>query len=83
MISMTQVIASSPSTTDEDFTLPARLERSGCKSCFASVHDAVPITRLIFITSSVGTAVEHHTLYQYQLANTKNIFMGQIQTETP
>ena len=30
----------------------------------------------------VGTAVEHHTLYQYQLANTKNIFMGQIQTET-
>ena len=31
----------------------------------------------------VGTAVEHHTLYQYQLANTKNIFMGQIQTETP
>ncbi|KAG8529692.1 uncharacterized protein KY384_005173 [Bacidia gigantensis] len=31
----------------------------------------------------VGTAVEHHTLYQYQVANTKNIFMGQIQTETP
>ena len=30
----------------------------------------------------VGTAVEHHTLYQYQLANTKNLFMGQIQTET-
>ncbi|OIW25058.1 pectin lyase-like protein [Coniochaeta ligniaria NRRL 30616] len=31
----------------------------------------------------VGTSVEHHVLYQYQLANTKNIFMGQIQTETP
>jgi glucan 1,3-beta-glucosidase len=30
-----------------------------------------------------GTAVEHHTLYQYQLANTQNIFLGQIQTETP
>lgn len=30
-----------------------------------------------------GTSVEHHTLYQYQLANTQNIFMGQIQTETP
>ena len=30
----------------------------------------------------VGTAVEHHTLYQYQLSGTKNIFMGQIQTET-
>lgn len=31
----------------------------------------------------VGTAVEHHALYQYQLANTQNAFMGQIQTETP
>jgi len=29
-----------------------------------------------------GTAVEHHTLYQYSLVNTKNIVMGQIQTET-
>lgn len=31
----------------------------------------------------VGTAVEHHALYQYQLANTQSIFMGFIQTETP
>jgi glucan 1,3-beta-glucosidase len=31
----------------------------------------------------VGTAVEHHTLYQYQFASTRDIFMGQIQTETP
>ncbi|EKD20654.1 beta-1,3-exoglucanase [Drepanopeziza brunnea f. sp. 'multigermtubi' MB_m1] len=31
----------------------------------------------------IGTAVEHHTLYQYQSSNTKNIFMGFIQTETP
>ena len=30
-----------------------------------------------------GTAVEHHVLYQYQLVNTQNIFMGVIQTETP
>ncbi|GAB1316002.1 hypothetical protein MFIFM68171_06212 [Madurella fahalii] len=30
-----------------------------------------------------GTGSEHHVLYQYQLANTKNVFMGQIQTETP
>lgn len=29
-----------------------------------------------------GTAVEHHTLYQYQLVGASNIFMGQIQTET-
>lgn len=30
----------------------------------------------------IGTAVEHHSLYQYQFANTRNIFAGQIQTET-
>ena len=29
-----------------------------------------------------GTAVEHHVLYEYQLNNAKNIFMGEIQTET-
>jgi len=31
----------------------------------------------------VGTAVEHHTLYQYQFANTQNIYAGFVQTETP
>ncbi|KUI56141.1 Glucan 1,3-beta-glucosidase [Cytospora mali] len=31
----------------------------------------------------VGSGVEHWTLYQYQLINTENIWMGQIQTETP
>ncbi|KAM3066382.1 hypothetical protein ACMFMG_003111 [Clarireedia jacksonii] len=31
----------------------------------------------------VGTSVEHSGLYQYQLANTKNIFLGFLQTETP
>lgn len=29
-----------------------------------------------------GTAVEHHVLYKYQLVNTRDIIMGQIQTET-
>ncbi len=38
--------------------------------------------KLTFYTS-VGTAVEHHVLYQYQFVETKAIFMGQIQTETP
>jgi len=33
--------------------------------------------------NSIGTAVEHHTLFQYQFANTQNIYMGFIQTETP
>ncbi|KAL2065578.1 hypothetical protein VTL71DRAFT_3248 [Oculimacula yallundae] len=30
----------------------------------------------------VGRSVEHHDLYQYQFANTTNIYAGQIQTET-
>ncbi|KAK3332876.1 glycoside hydrolase family 55 protein [Cercophora scortea] len=29
-----------------------------------------------------GTSVEHHQRYQYQLVNTRNVIMGQIQTET-
>ncbi|KAJ7871396.1 exo-beta-1,3-glucanase [Mycena olivaceomarginata] len=31
----------------------------------------------------IGTASEHHTLYQYQLLNAKEHYMGFIQTETP
>jgi glucan 1,3-beta-glucosidase len=31
----------------------------------------------------VGTAVEHHVLYQYQFSGTKDIFAGFMQTETP
>lgn len=31
----------------------------------------------------MGTAVEHHTLYQYQLVNTHDVWMGHMQTETP
>ncbi|GFF23472.1 glucan 1,3-beta-glucosidase [Aspergillus udagawae] len=30
-----------------------------------------------------GTASEHHQLYNYQVANAQNVFMGLIQTETP
>lgn len=30
-----------------------------------------------------GTAAEHCVLYQYQLANAQNVFMGLIQTESP
>lgn len=30
-----------------------------------------------------GTGVEHNTLYQFQFANTKNIYGGFLQTETP
>lgn len=30
----------------------------------------------------IGTGVEHHVLYQYQVANTKDVVMGQIQSET-
>lgn len=31
----------------------------------------------------VGTAVEHHTLYQYEFSGASNVYAGQIQTETP
>ncbi|ORY62667.1 pectate lyase superfamily protein-domain-containing protein [Pseudomassariella vexata] len=31
----------------------------------------------------IGTASEHHVLYNYQFVNTKNIFAAQLQTETP
>ncbi|KAI4174041.1 MAG: hypothetical protein LQ343_002605 [Gyalolechia ehrenbergii] len=30
----------------------------------------------------VSTSVEHHTLYQYQLSNTRAVFLGQMQSET-
>ncbi|OJZ89792.1 glycoside hydrolase family 55 protein [Aspergillus luchuensis CBS 106.47] len=30
-----------------------------------------------------GTAAEHNQLYNYQVSNAKNVFMGLIQTETP
>jgi len=30
----------------------------------------------------VGTAVEHHVLYEYQFSHTSSVFAGQIQTET-
>ena len=30
----------------------------------------------------VGTASEHHLLYQYQLAHTQNIVLGQMQSES-
>ena len=29
-----------------------------------------------------GTSVEHHVLYEYQLAGVREVFMGEIQTET-
>ncbi|KUI53426.1 Glucan 1,3-beta-glucosidase [Cytospora mali] len=31
----------------------------------------------------VGTAAEHHALYNYQFYNTKNLYASQLQTETP
>jgi hypothetical protein len=35
------------------------------------------------LKSRYGTAVEHHSLYQYQFANAQNILTGFVQTETP
>jgi hypothetical protein len=53
--------------------------RSGCKPSALKNHN---LKSALTHLNSVGTAVEHHTLYQYQFASTKDIFMGQIQTET-
>lgn len=36
-----------------------------------------------FHLTSYGTAVEHHSLYQYNFANAANVVAGFIQTETP
>lgn len=30
-----------------------------------------------------GTAVEHHSLYQYQFSSSESVVAGFIQTETP
>ncbi|KAH6618327.1 glycoside hydrolase family 55 protein [Chaetomium sp. MPI-SDFR-AT-0129] len=30
----------------------------------------------------VGTSVEHHQLYEYEIVNSANLYLGQIQTET-
>lgn len=77
------------STPVEGYLLTAPLEHSGCKLhsgilalFIISIYRFVP-ANLLSPNNSVGTASEHHTLYQYQLANTKNIFLGFVQTETP
>jgi len=31
----------------------------------------------------IGTAAEHHTMYQYNIANSQNVYGGLMQTETP
>lgn len=38
---------------------------------------------MLYRANSVGTAAEHHTLYQYQFSFTKNLITKQIQTEAP
>lgn len=63
--------------------------RYGCKfSGYFHLHDLglashPAVHKKTYLGLSVGTAVEHHALYQYQFVNTKEIFMGHIQTETP
>jgi glucan 1,3-beta-glucosidase len=61
--------------------LKAQLGPSGCKCSIFQLSNQEREADLH--ENSIGTAVEHHTLYQYQLANTQNLFMGFIQTETP
>ncbi|KAF3182575.1 hypothetical protein TWF225_006479 [Orbilia oligospora] len=63
-------------TADHDLDLPA--------------HDQITVFvgRGVLIESTqpiwlYGTASEHNVLYQYQLTNAANVYMGMIQTETP
>jgi hypothetical protein len=44
---------------------------------------SLPFYRKLTQPISYGTAVEHHSLFQYQISNTHSIFAGFIQTETP
>jgi glucan 1,3-beta-glucosidase len=44
---------------------------------------SLPFYRTLTQPISYGTAVEHHSLYQYPISNTHSIFAGFIQTETP
>lgn len=54
---------------------------------FSSTQVSLFVARGLLIEGSriwlVGSAVEHHTLYQYQLVKATDVWMGQIQTETP
>jgi hypothetical protein len=52
------------------------------KSC---INSSWSIMLIVFNQKKnrVGTSVEHNTLYQYELASTRDLFMGFIQTETP
>lgn len=59
--------------------LKARREIFGCE--FNQNNIKVGSANSMSISSS-GTSSEHNVLYQYQFAETKNIYMGQIQTES-
>lgn len=78
MILMTQgtTIPKSQYTPAVDFSLRAPEVSSGCEFFF-STNEEAPLTRCRY-----GTAVEHHSKYEYQFVDTRDIFMGQIQTET-
>ncbi|KAK3311641.1 glycoside hydrolase family 55 protein [Chaetomium strumarium] len=53
----------------------------------SSTQVSIYVARGLLVEGSriwlVGSSVEHHTLYQYQLVKASDVWMGQIQTETP
>ena len=77
MISMTLQIPRQPFTLVEAFVSWSAFAVSVPRLTYIDIESAVGTFWL------VGTAAEHHVLYQYQFANTKNIFASQLQTETP
>ena len=67
-----------PSTPVEACLWRVRGATSGCESGQVIF---IPFWQVL-ILHRVGTSSEHHSLYQYQLAHTQDIFLGQMQSET-
>ena len=79
-------------TADHDIDDPAETQLSVysgrgllVESTTGNIWMYVAFNTLRFVANflRLGTAVEHHQMFQYQFANTQNVFMGFIQTETP
>ncbi|KAJ7632166.1 exo-beta-1,3-glucanase [Roridomyces roridus] len=69
---------------------PGTNNTAGCMAAFMALHLTAESTAYLEgmwvwlgPVWMIGTASEHHVLYQYQLLNAKDHYMGLIQTETP
>lgn len=81
MGSITRMI-SSQFTTEGVYILKAPMVLFGCKIFPLVIFKYLCITAHDLL-DRYGVASEHNVLYQYQMHNTKNLFMAVGQTETP